>query len=64
MLIDRRALSLAVLPAILGICLAAAPAAAKDTGLIFVSNDRGLMPLFDRSIALTEINTIRLAPTL
>jgi putative ABC transport system ATP-binding protein len=32
--------------------------------LIFVSHDRGLMPLFDRSIALTEINTIRLAPTL
>jgi putative ABC transport system ATP-binding protein len=32
--------------------------------LIFVSHDRGLMPLFNRSIALTEMNTIRLAPTL
>jgi putative ABC transport system ATP-binding protein len=32
--------------------------------LIFVSHDRGLMPLFDRSTALTEINTIHLAPTL
>jgi putative ABC transport system ATP-binding protein len=32
--------------------------------LIFVSHDRGLMPLFDRSIALTEINTIRPVPTL
>ena len=32
--------------------------------LIFVSHDRGLMPLFDRSIALTEINIIRPVPTL
>jgi putative ABC transport system ATP-binding protein len=32
--------------------------------LIFVSHDRGLMPLFDRGIALTEINTVRLVPTL
>jgi putative ABC transport system ATP-binding protein len=32
--------------------------------LIFVSHDRGFMPLFDRSIALTEMNTIRLVPTL
>jgi len=29
-----------------------------------VSHDRGLMPLFDRSIALTKMNTIRLVPTL
>jgi hypothetical protein len=29
-----------------------------------VSHDRGLMPLFDQSIALTEINTIRPVPTL
>jgi ABC-type lipoprotein export system ATPase subunit len=32
--------------------------------LIFVSHDRGFMPLFDRCIALTEMNTIRLVPTL
>ena len=32
--------------------------------LIFVSHDRGLMPLFDRGIALTEINTVRPVPTL
>jgi putative ABC transport system ATP-binding protein len=32
--------------------------------LICVSHDRGLMPLFDRGIALTEMNTIRLVPTL
>lgn len=32
--------------------------------LIFVSHDRGLMPLFDRGIALPEINTVRLMPTL
>jgi putative ABC transport system ATP-binding protein len=32
--------------------------------LIFVSHDRGLRPLFDRGIALTEINTIHSAPTL
>jgi putative ABC transport system ATP-binding protein len=32
--------------------------------LIFVSHDRGLMPLFDQNIALTEINTIRPVPTL
>jgi PQQ-dependent catabolism-associated beta-propeller protein len=43
-LIDRRALSLAVLPAgfaaVLAALLAVAPAAAKDTGLIFVSNEK------------------------
>jgi putative ABC transport system ATP-binding protein len=32
--------------------------------LIFVSHDRGLMPLFDRAIALTEMNTVPLVPTL
>jgi putative ABC transport system ATP-binding protein len=32
--------------------------------LIVVSHDRGLMPLFDRGIALPELNTVRLLPTL
>ena len=40
MLIDRRALSLAVPAAALFACLAVVPAAAKDTGLIFVSNEK------------------------
>jgi len=39
-LIDRRALSLAVPAAALFACLAVVPAAAKDTGLIFVSNEK------------------------
>src|SRR5205807_1459900 len=38
-LIDRRALSLAPAAALVA-CLAVAPAAAKETGLIFVSNEK------------------------
>ena len=40
MLIDRRALRLAVPAAALVACLTVVPAEAKDTGLIFVSNEK------------------------
>jgi putative ABC transport system ATP-binding protein len=32
-----------------------------ESTLIFVSHDHGLMPLFDRTVSLTEINAAKVA---